>query len=136
MWLHFIDNEAALATLVKGSSSVQSGEVITAFTHSLVAARGLWAWFDRVASADNPVDKLSRGELKGPWELRDIEFPPRLLDELRTYIGIAWAWLFFQLLVLNAWLAGWCCFFVCPWCCYRMAGFYLPKSTLVVCRHC
>ena len=48
LWLHFIDNDAALATLVKGSSSVLSGEVITAFTHSRVAKLGLWSWFDRV----------------------------------------------------------------------------------------
>ena len=75
LWLHFIDNEAALATLIKGSSSVMSGEVITAYTHSMAASSGIWAWFDRVASTDNPVDKLSRGVLKGPWELRDLEFP-------------------------------------------------------------
>ena len=73
LWLHFIDNEAALATLVKGSSSVMSGEVITAYTHSLCADRGLWAWFDRVCSADNPVDKLSRGKPDGPWTLVEIE---------------------------------------------------------------
>ena len=24
-------------------------------------------WFDRVASASNPVDGLSRGEVAGPW---------------------------------------------------------------------
>ena len=60
LWIHFIDNEAALATLVKGSSSVMSGEVITAHTHSLIAASGLWPWFGRVSSKDNPVDQLSR----------------------------------------------------------------------------
>ena len=88
LWLHFIDNEAALATLVKGSSSVLSGEVITAYTHSRIADRGLWAWFDRVASADNPVDKLSRGEMQGPWSLLPIEFPPSLLSGLEEYLGM------------------------------------------------
>ena len=87
LWLHFIDNEAALATLVKGSSSVMSGEVITAYTHSLCADRGLWAWFDRVCSADNPVDKLSRGKPDGPWTLVEIEFPQMLLDKLNAYLG-------------------------------------------------
>ena len=86
MWLHFIDNDAALATLVKGSSSVLSGEVITAFIHSRISSLGLWSWFDRVASKDNPVDKLSRGTLEGPWRLVDIEFPPVLLLELRAYL--------------------------------------------------
>lgn len=87
LWLHFIDNDAALATLVKGSSSVLSGEVITAHTHSLISRSGLWPWFDRVASKDNPVDQLSRGKPEGPWELVDIEFPPGLLVELNAYIG-------------------------------------------------
>ena len=88
LWVHYIDNDAALATLVKGSSSVLSGEVITAYTHSTIAERGLWSWFDRVASADNPVDKLSRGELRGPWSLQTIEFPPSLLSSLEEYLGM------------------------------------------------
>ena len=62
---HYIDNDSALATLVKGSSSVLSGEVITAYTHSKISEMNLWAWFDRVASDDNPVDKLSRGDSSG-----------------------------------------------------------------------
>ena len=66
LWVHYIDNDAALATLVKGSSSVLSGEVITAYTHSRVAAIGLWPWFDRVASPDNPVDKL----FEAKWRAR------------------------------------------------------------------
>ena len=33
LWVHYIDNDAALATLVKGSSSVLAGECITAYTH-------------------------------------------------------------------------------------------------------
>ena len=85
LWVHYIDNDSALATLVKGSSSVMSGECITAFTHSRIADLGLWTWFDRVASDDNPVDKLSRGCMDGPWELVPIEFPQALLVSLRAY---------------------------------------------------
>ena len=85
LWVHYIDNDSALATLVKGSSSVMSGECITAFTHSKIADLGLWSWFDRVASDDNPVDKLSRGSMDGPWELVPIEFPQALLVSLRAY---------------------------------------------------
>ena len=87
LWIHFIDNDAALATLVKGSSSVLSGEVITSHTHSLVAKTGIWAWFDRVASKDNPVDQLSRGKLQGPWDLKAIEIPPLLIVELTEYLS-------------------------------------------------
>ena len=49
-----------------------SGECITAFTHSKIADLGLWSGCDRVASDDNPVDKLSRGCLDGPCELVPI----------------------------------------------------------------
>ena len=50
LWVHYIDNANALATLVKGSSSVLSAQVITASTHSKIPEMNLWAWFDRVAS--------------------------------------------------------------------------------------
>ena len=87
LWVHYIDNDSALATLVKGSSSVLSGEVITAYTHGKVSDMNLWAWFDRVASADNPVDKLSRGDSSGDWDIVPIEFPPVLLKDLKDYLG-------------------------------------------------
>ena len=85
LWVHYIDNDSALATLVKGSSSVLSGECITAFTHSKISEIGLWPWFDRVATDDNPVDKLSRGCMDGPWEFLPVVFPPELLSSLRAY---------------------------------------------------
>ena len=40
-WLHCIDNAAALATLVKGSSSVLSGECLIAYSHAQVAKAGV-----------------------------------------------------------------------------------------------
>ena len=61
LWIHYIDNDAALATLVHGSSSVVAGDVIAAYTHSRLSVIGLWPWLDRVASFD----------------LVDIQFPPR-----------------------------------------------------------
>ena len=86
LWVNYIDHDAALVTLVKGSSSVLSGEVITAYTHGRVAALGLWPWFDRVATDDNPVDKLPRGKRDGPWDLVDIEFPQILQNALSKYL--------------------------------------------------
>ena len=83
LWLHFINNEAALCTLVKGSSSVMSGEVITCFTHELIAKYDLWPWFDRVDSKSNPVDQLSGGGvMKGNWTLVPSVFPPKLIKQL------------------------------------------------------
>ena len=87
LWIHFIDNEGALAALAKGSSSVLSGEVIVGCTHELAARYGVIGWFDRVDTHSNPVDKLSRGKLQGPWRLVRIRFPPELLAQLSRSFG-------------------------------------------------
>ena len=79
LWIHFIDNEGALAALAKGSSSVMSGELIVGMTHEIAADFGVIGWFDRVDSASNPVDKLSRGKKEGPWRLVRIRFPAELM---------------------------------------------------------
>ena len=86
LWVHFTDNEGALAALAKGSSSVMSGEVIVGCTHELAAKYGVLSWFDRVDSASNPVDKLSRGKLDGPWKLVKIRFPPHLLRTVDQFL--------------------------------------------------
>ena len=44
-------------------------------------------WFDRVDSAANPVDGLSRNRMDGPWVLQDIEFPDGILDALRDELS-------------------------------------------------
>ena len=85
-WFHFIDNACALSTLIKGSSSVLSADAIAAYTSEGIARKNLWTWFDRVDSKSNPVDGLSRGDATGDWELRDIVFPPDLLENLTTYL--------------------------------------------------
>ena len=88
LWIHFIDNEGALAALAKGFSSVLSGEVIVGCTHELAARHGLIGWYGRVDTHSNPVDKLSRGDMRGPWRLVTIRFPPALLAQLsRSYGG-------------------------------------------------
>ena len=78
LWLHFVDNDAALSTLVRGSSSVESGEHITGQTWSHIVGLGCFPWFDRVESASNPTDGLSRGMLQGPWVLEPIHLPREL----------------------------------------------------------
>ena len=78
LWLHFVDNAAALSALVRGSSSVESGECITGLTWSHIVGCGCLPWFDRVESASNPTDGLSRGKLQGPWVLEQIRLPREL----------------------------------------------------------
>ena len=80
--MHFIDNEGALAALAKGSSSVLSGEIIVGCTHELSASRGFIGWYDRVDSASNPEDKLSRGMMKGRLKPVKVSFPPFLLSRI------------------------------------------------------
>ena len=84
LWLHFVDNEAALSSLVRGGSSVVSGDHLAGLTWSQIVRIGCLPWFDRVDSAANPTDGLSCGRLEGPWILEHIRFPewicPQHLD--------------------------------------------------------
>jgi hypothetical protein len=76
MWLHFIDNTAAEASLISGTSRSSSASHVVAYTWELCAKRQVWPYFDRVASASNPVDKLSRGIWAGPWRrIVSVDFP-------------------------------------------------------------
>lgn len=84
LWMRDIDNDATLLILVKDSLSVLSGEVITAYTNSRVAAVGLSPWFDRVASAANPADQLSHRVMDQPWRLMATSCAPVLFTKLRT----------------------------------------------------
>ena len=75
LWIHFIDNNGALGSLVNGSSSVLSQEIITGATWKLIAELGSLPWFDRVDSSSNPVDGLSRKNFSGTWTWSSISFP-------------------------------------------------------------
>ena len=46
VWLHFIDNAASLSALVRGSSSVLSGEQITGLTWCHIAGLSCYPWFN------------------------------------------------------------------------------------------
>ena len=46
------------------------------------SAPGIYAYFDRVPSESNPVDGLSRGRSKGPWQQVAKARLPTNLEEL------------------------------------------------------
>ena len=83
LWIHFIDNNAALATMVRGSSSVASGDVINGMTWERVAKLRCRPWFERVESSANPVDGLSRGRRDGDWDIVPLRIPADLRRLLR-----------------------------------------------------
>ena len=60
-WVHFIDNNASLASLINGSSSVSAGDAIVGGTWNLIAALEIGAWFERVESHANPLDAKDPG---------------------------------------------------------------------------
>ena len=87
LWLHFLDNAAALSNLVNGSSSVIQGDILIGATWSQDHRLQVFPWFDRVDTKSNPVDGLSRGRLDGPWKLESLAFPESLLRALRQVLG-------------------------------------------------
>jgi len=60
MWLHCIDNEAAEASLIRGTSSKNHGDHVVGLTWALIQKLGIFAYFDGDSSKSNPVDGLSR----------------------------------------------------------------------------
>ncbi len=68
VWTHYIDNIGAEYSLVKGSSSTKAGDVVVGETWRRIVDLDVYPYLDRVASASNPVDGLSRGRREGPWK--------------------------------------------------------------------
>ena len=78
LWLHFVDNNNAEQTLVKGSSSALGMNTIANYTWRTAAERHLYLWVDRVSTHDNPTDGLSRGDFSAhreKWELQEAVLP-------------------------------------------------------------
>lgn len=82
LWIHFIDNESALHSFVKGSSNSLAMNELAAHVHQCCAARKLYFYVQRVESKSNPADPPSRGEelprdpLGRGWLRREMCFPP------------------------------------------------------------
>ena len=84
LWIHFINNVAAQSALVIGSTTVASGDIMVGMAWEVIAKRCIYPWFDRVDSASNPVDGLSRGDRQGPWStVTKAQVPRELLRRLR-----------------------------------------------------
>ena len=84
LWLHFIDNDGALACLVSGCSRNSSLSAVVDYTWAQIPALGCWPWFERVPSECNIVDGLSRRNFAtafaNNWVRDSAQLPEPLLD--------------------------------------------------------
>ena len=85
-WIHWIDNAAAQASLISGSSSVYSGDLIAGETWRIISQRRIYPWFERVESKSNPVDGLSRGERPASWDIVKLAFPRGLKRACKAFM--------------------------------------------------
>ena len=84
LWVHFIDNVGSQMCLVKGSASCQCPDEVIGFTWEEVARLRTLLYTDCVASADNPVDGLSRGKFEGPWRrVQQARLPRDLIRRIQ-----------------------------------------------------
>ena len=83
--LWFVDNEAAVSSLIKGSSGQEDVHTIVQLSHLIFQKRQIRPWFEWIDSASNPSDGLSRLGIEDswtqtqPWHLRELSFPVELL---------------------------------------------------------
>ena len=88
LWLHFVDNESAEASLVSGTSALAAADHVVGLTWEICAQRRLIPYWDRVESKANPVDLLSRGDKEGPWRgVVEGKLPEEELEKLAEELG-------------------------------------------------
>ena len=79
--LWWVDNEAAVASFVRVSSSQDDVHEVVQATHLLLHGLSSRVWWEWIDSSSNPSDGLSRSGLEDswsqtqPWELCEITFP-------------------------------------------------------------
>ena len=67
--LWFVDNEAAVASLIRAGSSQLDVHLICQFAHMVLFRARARVWYEWVDSGSNPSDGLSRLGLKDPWTM-------------------------------------------------------------------
>ena len=89
LWLHFIDNDVALACLVSGCSKSSSLSAVVDYTWAQIPVLGCWPWFERVPSKCNIVDGLSRKKfstaLVNDWVRDSAQLPRQAKRRTHTH---------------------------------------------------
>ena len=79
--LWWVDNEAAVAALVRGTSSQDDVHEVSQATHLVLHKLSSRVWWEWIDSSSNPSDGLSRSGLEDAWSqeqqwnLSEIQFP-------------------------------------------------------------
>ena len=87
--LWFVDNEAAVASLIRGGSSQADVHTMVQLAHYLLQHFWIRVWFEWIDSHSNPSDGLSRAGLLDswtqlqPWHLFEYDFPSALAQVAR-----------------------------------------------------
>ena len=90
LWFHFVDNESALGSIIKGNSPSMVMNGLAALIHEECAVRRLYLYVQYVDSAANPADPPSRGSAppEDPWnrgwQRCEARFPERWPSAART----------------------------------------------------
>ena len=85
--LWFIDNEAAVASLIRASSLQPDVHLICLLAHAWIFRQGTRIWYEWIDSASNPSDGLSRDgihdvwTLQQGWDINEYPFPCDLLPD-------------------------------------------------------
>eukprot|EP00435_Cladocopium_sp_Y103_P028233 s1719_g7.t1 len=83
--LWFVDNEAAVTSLIKATSRQLDVHAICQYAHVIAFKNKMRIWFEWIDSASNPSDGLSRLGITDPWtckqgwNIAEYPFPTQLL---------------------------------------------------------
>ena len=87
----FIDNEAALSSLIRGGSKAEDVGHIAACTQLAMLDHSCAAWYEWVDSASNPADGLSRDGIRDQWTVDQgwelTEIPPSAFQKVAEYMN-------------------------------------------------
>ena len=86
----FVDNEAALSSLVRGTSRAEDVGHIAACTQLAMMEHSCSAWYEWIDSASNPSDGLSRDGVLDEWTIEQgwdlTEIPPTAFQKVAEYL--------------------------------------------------
>jgi hypothetical protein len=87
----FIDNEAALSSLIRGTSRAEDVGHIAACTQLAMLDHSCTAWYEWVDSDSNPADGLSRDGVHDQWTVAQgwelTELPPVAFRKVTEYMN-------------------------------------------------